>query len=572
MQLLMKREKIKKHKITTSELRDCWSLIRPWWVSEEKWVARGLFLLVFALDLSIVRIGAWLANWNESFFNAFQNYNLDDVWKLLFEALLIALTGITVEASRTWFYQTLQMKWRKWVTDVYLDGWMKGRVFHRIESNHEIDNADQRISEDLKQMVELSLHLSLGFFANLFKLVTFSIIIWNISGTLSFAIWGVQVNIPGYMLWVSIVYALIASIFMEKRGREMVSVEYEQQQRESDFRFMMMRIRENSSEIAISNGEDSEKSALKRYFSRIENNWDFIKRYTKRITVIEKGYTEFGILLAYLMIIPRYFAHQIQLGSIMKLTMSFTNVRVGFAWFVFQYKRLTSLRSMCRRLAELYVCMNADYDTSIDFTSNDEDCIKVDNLEIALSDGTLITKVDHLKIVPGSRWLIKGHSGAGKTTFLKAISGIWQYGSGTISLPQKNLMFLPQVSYLPIGNLKTALCYPNPPEQFANEDCIRVLKECRLEQYLDSLETDDLSWNRKLSPGEKQRLAFARCILLKPDYLFLDEATSAMDPELEGNVFKVLTDRLKDTAIISVAHRESMNVYHDNILNILGHK
>lgn len=568
----MKREKIKKHKITTSELRDCWSLIRPWWVSEEKWVARGLFLLVFALDLSIVRIGAWLANWNESFFNAFQNYNLDDVWKLLFEALLIALTGITVEASRTWFYQTLQMKWRKWVTDVYLDGWMKGRVFHRIESNHEIDNADQRISEDLKQMVELSLHLSLGFFANLFKLVTFSIIIWNISGTLSFAIWGVQVNIPGYMLWVSIVYALIASIFMEKRGREMVSVEYEQQQRESDFRFMMMRIRENSSEIAISNGEDSEKSALKRYFSRIENNWDFIKRYTKRITVIEKGYTEFGILLAYLMIIPRYFAHQIQLGSIMKLTMSFTNVRVGFAWFVFQYKRLTSLRSMCRRLAELYVCMNADYDTSIDFTSNDEDCIKVDNLEIALSDGTLITKVDHLKIVPGSRWLIKGHSGAGKTTFLKAISGIWQYGSGTISLPQKNLMFLPQVSYLPIGNLKTALCYPNPPEQFANEDCIRVLKECRLEQYVDSLETDDLSWNRKLSPGEKQRLAFARCILLKPDYLFLDEATSAMDPELEGNVFKVLTDRLKDAAIISVAHRESMNVYHDNILNILGHK
>ena len=568
----MKGEKIKKHKITTSELRDCWSLIKPWWVSEEKWVARGLFLLVFALDLSIVRIGAWLANWNESFFNAFQNYNLDDVWKLLFEALLIALTGITVEASRTWFYQTLQMKWRKWVTDVYLDGWMKGRVFHRIESNHEIDNADQRISEDLKQMVELSLHLSLGFFANLFKLVTFSIIIWNISGTLSFAIWGVQINIPGYMLWVSIAYALVASIFMEKRGREMVSVEYEQQQRESDFRFMMMRIRENSSEIAISNGEDSEKSTLKKYFSRIESNWDFIKRYTKRITVIEKGYTEFGILLAYLMIIPRYFAHQIQLGSIMKLTMSFTNVRVGFAWFVFQYKRLTSLRSMCRRLAELHVCMNADYECNIDFTSNPEDSIKVDNLEIVLADGTQITKVDHLEIVPGSRWLIKGPSGAGKTTFLKAISGIWQYGSGTISLPEKSLMFLPQISYLPIGNLKTALCYPNPPEQFADEDCIRVLKDCGLEQYVGSLETDDQSWNKKLSPGEKQRLAFARCILLKPDYLFLDEATSSMDPQLEAQVFKILTERLKDTAIISVAHRESMNDYHDNVLNILSHK
>lgn len=566
----MKVKKNNKQKITASELRDCWQLIRPWWVSEEKWVARGLFLLVFALDFGIVGIGAWLANWNENFFNAFAAYDINLVWKLLFEALVIAVCTIVAEAMRTWFYQTLQMKWRKWVTDVYLDGWMKDRVFHRIESNHEIDNADQRISEDLKQMVDLTLHLSLGFFANLFKLVTFSIIIWNISGTLSFAIWGIQINIPGYMLWVSIAYALIASIFMEKRGREMVSVEYEQQQKESDFRFMMMRIRENSSEIAISHGEESEKSMLKNYFSRIESNWDFIKRYTRRITVIEKGYTEFGILLAYLLIIPRYFTKQIQIGSIMKLTMSFTNVRVGFAWFIFQYKRLASLRSMCRRLSELYVCINADYDTSIDFTSNKDNCIRVDNLKITLANGTLITKVDYLKVLPGSRWLIKGPSGAGKTTFLKALSGIWQYGTGTISLPDKNLIFLPQMSYLPISNLKSALCYPQSPDEFTNEICIRALRICRLEQYTDALEAEDLTWNKKLSPGEKQRIAFARCILLKPDYLFLDEATSAMDSELEEYIFRTITEELKNTAIVSIAHRESMNIYHDNTLNIIS--
>ena len=568
----MKVKKNNKQKITASELRDCWQLIRPWWVSEEKWVARGLFLLVFALDFGIVGIGAWLANWNESFFNAFASYDIKAVWKLLLVALVIAICAISAEALRTWLYQTLQMKWRKWITDVYLNGWMESRTFHRIESNHEIDNADQRISEDLKQMVELTLHLSLGFFANLFKLVTFSVIIWKLSGDLSFAIWGVEISIPGYMLWISVIYALVASIIMEKRGRQMVSVEYEQQLRESDFRFMMMRIRENSAEIAISNGEEAEKSTLKKYFSRIESNWDFIKRYTKRITVIEKGYTEFGILLSYLLIIPRYFAHQVQIGSIMKLTMSFTNVRVGFAWFVFQYKRLTSLRSMCRRLSELYVCMKTDYESSIDFKHNHENCIEVNNLKIALSDGRLITKVDYLKIKPGSRWLITGRSGAGKSTFLKAISGIWQYGSGTISIPEKHLMFLPQEPYMPIGNLKSAICYPNDPEDFADEDCINVLNECRLEQYAASLREDDITWNKKLSPGDKQRLAFARCILLKPDYLFLDEATSAMDSELEEDVFTYLLAKLKDTAIISIAHRDSMSLYHDNVMNISGRK
>lgn len=566
----MKSGKNRNRKITTSELRDCWKLIKPWWVSEEKWVARGLFLLVFALDMGIVAIGTWLTYWNKNFFNAFSEYNIDEVFRLLLQALLIAACGISAEALRTWFYQTLQIRWRKWVTDVYLNGWLKNNAFYRIESRRDVDNADQRISEDLKQMVDLTLHLGLGFFANLVKLVTFSAIIWRISGTLTFVFFGLDVNIPGYMLWVSIAYALIASLIMEKRGRQMVAVEYEQQLRESDFRFMMMRIRENSDQIAISHGEDVEKSLLKRYFSRIEYNWNYIKKYTRRITVIEKGYTELGVLLAYLLIIPRYFARQITLGSIMQLTMSFTNVRVGFAWFVFQYKRLTSLRSMCRRLSELYTCINADYSSSIDFKSNHENAIIVENLMIFLSDGSLVTKVNNLNIVPGSRWLIKGPSGAGKTTFLKALAGIWQYGSGSISIPDKQLMFLPQEPYMPGGDLKTALCYPFSPDDFSSASCCDVLQKCRLEQFVPVLEADEQTWGKKLSPGEKQRLAFARCILLKPDYLFLDEATSAMDSELEDDMFRTMLKELDTTAIISVAHRQSMEKYHNNILNITG--
>lgn len=555
-------------KLSKSEFRDCWQLIKPWWVSEEKWKARRLFLLVFLLDMSIVAIGAWLTYWNKNFFNAFTNYDLSLVWSLMFEALIIAVLGISAEAMRTWFYQTLQMNWRRWFTDVYLKQWLTNSSFYRIEHNQSIDNTDQRISEDLKDMTEMALHLSLGFFSNLVNLITFSIIIWEISGTLSFVLFGLQINIPGYMLWVSVIYALLASVFLEKRGKKMVAVEYEQQLRESDFRFQMMRIRENSAQIAISNGGKSEEWLLKRLFSKIESNWEYYKRYTKRITIIEKGYTEFGILLAYLVIIPRYFAREITLGSIMQLTMSFTKVRVGFAWFVFQYKRLTSLRAMCHRLSELYHQININVTSDIVFDKNKDGALRVRNLKLSLITGKIITKVDKLDIEQGSRWLIRGDSGAGKTTFMKALAGIWQYGEGKISLPDCNMLFLPQESYMPLGTLRTALCYPKPIESFSDTDCCEVLNKCGLKQYISHLDDDDVLWNKKMSPGEKQRLAFARTLLLRPDYLFMDEATSALDNKMEKELFVRLLEELPNTTIISVAHRLTIDKFHNHILEI----
>ena len=555
-------------RLSRTELRNCWELIKPWWVSEERWQARGLFLLVFLFDMAIVGVGAWLSYWNKNFFNAFAAYDKPLVWKLMFEALLIALSGITAEVARTWFYQTLQIKWRKWLTDVYLKQWLNGTAFYRVESNHQIDNADQRIAEDIRDMTELALHLSLGFFSNLVKVVTFSIIIWGMSGAATIALGSLNITIPGYMLWVSIIYALVSSIVLEKWGKKIVEVEYEQQLRESDFRFQLMRIRENSAEIAISKGNDTEKQILNNRFRKIEINWEAFKRYTRRITGFEKGYTEFGILLAYLMIIPRYFARQIAIGSIMQLTMAFTNVRVGFAWFVFQYKRLTSLRSMARRLSELHFYLNLDVSQNIAFGDSDDGVLRVKDLKMFLSDGKVVNKVDELAIEPGSHWLIKGDSGAGKTTFLKVLSGIWQYGQGEVHLPKGNLLFLPQVPYLPLGTLRLSLCYPEPPEHFSDEQCRRAMSLCELPQYADHLDDNDSTWYRKLSPGEKQRLAFARVLLIRPDYLFMDEATSAMDSGLEQRMFEMLLRELSGITLVSVAHRPSLEQYHDHILTI----
>ena len=565
---MYKKNVYKERSFGFSELKESWYLIKPWWVSEEKWQARFLFLSVFLLDMGIVGIGVWLTDWNKRFFNAFADYAIDSVWILLVEFLLIIIAGIITEASRVYLYQTMQMKWRKWITNVYLQQWLHGSTFHSIELMHTIDNADQRISEDLKNMVDLCLHLTLGFFSNIVTLITYSIIIWGLSGTLSFTIGSLPVNIPGYMLWVSIIYALVASIVMEKTGSKMVNVEYEQQLRESDFRFSMMRIRENSSQIAISHAGEIERGILKRLFYGIENNWDYFKRFTRRITMVEKGYTEFGVLLAYLVIIPRYFARQITLGSIMQLTMSFTRVRVGFAWFVFQYKRLVSLRSICFRLIELAHFFSMDTSHNIEFYKTQNGSIKVENLNLSLNGGRSIVNVRELTINKGARLMIRGGSGTGKTSLLKAISGIWLHGSGRIGLPSGHMIFLPQEPYLPLGNLATALCYPLSQESFSEEDCKGALAMCGLQQYQNNLYDDDLTWSKKLSPGEKQRLAFARCILIKPYYLFMDESTSALDQEMENKLFGILLDNLTETTIVSVAHRRSLDKYHNTFFDL----
>lgn len=552
-----------------SRWRSAWRVISPWWKSEEKWLARGLYLLVALLDFSSVGLAAWVTYWKKYFFDAFTEYDLKHVWILIGVALIISALTVFASTLRTWLCQTLEIRWRRWITDVYSKKWLSDSIFYRIEMLGGIDNADQRISQDLKDMVNQTLDLSLGFIKNLVTLVSFSIIIWNMSGAFSLVLGGWTLRIPGYMLWASIIYALAASLVIEKFSRKMVSTEYEQQLRDADFRFLMMRIRENSAQIALSKGGSAEHVTSKSLFQRIEKNWKLFRLFTARINIIENGYTELGVILSYILIIPRYFAREISLGSIMQLTMSFTNVRVGFAWFVYKYKKLATLRSMFRRLAELDSAMSKPVqEPALYRRSSNDDAIHIRGLQLYYPSGAPMCSVPDIDIKPGDRLVVKGPSGTGKTTFLKAIAGIWPHGQGSIRVPKTEMMFFPQESYLPLSTLKGVMTYPNPANSVSDTRCCELLSICSLERYIPELNQEGLLWSRRLSPGEKQRLAFARALLLRPSFLFLDEATSAMDTVLEKHMMETLVAALPDTAIVSIAHRPSLEQYHDKSLYI----
>lgn len=551
-----------------SNFKAAWQVISPWWKSNEKWFAIGLYALVLSLDLCSVGLAAWVTYWKKDFFDAFTEYQLSRVWLLIGVALIISTLTVLADAARTWFCQTLEIRWRRWITDVYCKEWLSDSVFHRIEMHGNIDNADQRISQDLKDMVNLTLDLSLGFIKNLVSLVSFSIIIWNMSGAFALVLGGWTLKIPGYMLWASILYALVASLVIEKFSNKMVATEYEQQLRDADFRFLMMRIRENSVQIAISGGEKVERKTSDSLFKRIEKNWRLFRIFTARINIIENGYTELGVIISYILIIPRYFAREITMGSIMQLTMSFTNVRVGFAWFVYKYKKLATLRSMLRRLAELKEAMNETDEVSgiSRQVVKGSTTIQIRNLKLFYPDGHDMCTVGDLNIRIGERWLVKGLSGTGKSTFFKALAGLWPYGSGSIRVPDSNMMFFPQESYIPLSGLKCVLTYPNDPDTISDRRCVELLRICKLECYIPDLDNQELLWSKRLSPGEKQRVSFVRALIQRPSFLFMDEATSAMDADLEESLMETLIAALPDSAIVSIAHRSSLEKYHDRII------
>jgi putative ATP-binding cassette transporter len=555
-----------------------WSLIKPYWVSEEWKIAWGLLVAIVAINLAIVAFNVWFNQWYAKFYNALQGKQTGQFASLLQTFTILAFIFVALAVYRVYLSQMLEFRWRQWLTDRFLQNWLGSRTFYQIERDRLTDNPDQRISDDLQSFATTTLSLSLGLLSTVVTLFSFITILWTIAGPLTLHLGGNTWTVPGYMVWAAAIYAVGGSYIMHKVGHPLVSINYQQQRVEADFRFGLIRVRENAEQIALYDGMSTEVANAKLTFARIRDNWWRIMKYTRRLNFAQNFYLQAAVIFPLALAAPKYFAGAFAFGVLMQISDAFSTVSNSLSWFINNYGALVQWRATVNRLREFRRVMGsvhlkesvspATERGGINLHYVDADTLTTRGLVLALPNGAPLARIADLSIAPGTRWLVQGPSGAGKSTLLRAFAGLWPFGDGAIDAPVgARMMFLPQQSYMPIGTLKAALTYPAPADAFSDDDCREALTACRLHAYTTRL-AESGHWARMLSPGEQQRLAAARVLLHKPDLVFLDEATSALDIDNEARIYRLLNERLPKTAIVSVAHRESVAALYPNVIEI----
>lgn len=559
---------------TRAFTRDLWALTRPYWFSEERWVARGLLAVIVGLNLALVYLNVLFNEWNNLFYNALQNHDVGAFWHQLFRFSWLAALFIAVAVYRLYLNQMLQIRWRRWLTERLLGEWLGNQTYYRLQfSQRWTDNPDQRIADDLQLFVASTLSLSLGLLSSTVTLVSFLGILWALSGPLSFALGGHQIMIPGYMVWAAVLYAVVGSWLTHVIGRPLTKLNFDQQRFEADFRFSLVRFRENAEGIALYGGEDDEHRAFAERFAHVVKNWWGIMRQQKSLTWFTSGYGQLAIIFPIVVAAPRYFAKTIQLGGLMQTASAFGQVQDALSWFINVYPSIAEWRATVTRLTSFRNAMveagAAASTSALARAETAEPALAVEGVELSLPQdpaGTLV-RAD-LRIDQGEHVLITGPSGSGKSTLFRAFAGLWPFGRGTIRLPGRDhMLFLPQKPYLPIASLRNVVSYPSAPERFGDDEIRRVLDLCRLGQLTTELD-EKQHWANRLSPGEQQRVAIARALLHRPSWLFLDEATSAMDPEMEAAMYRLLRAELPRSTVVSIGHHGTLAAYHDRHLSI----
>lgn len=561
--------------INRNLIRRVWTLTREYWFSQEKWMARGLLAVIVTLNLTHVYILVLITDWYNTFYNIIQNYEKDKFFGSLGEFGILATANIIVVVYQLYLRQMLEIKWRRWMTDRYLNTWLDDQNFYRMQLfDRRTDNPDQRISEDLRLFASTTLGLSLGLLKAVVTLGSFVFILWNLSGPLAIPLGFTTLSIPGYLVWFALGYAVVGTWLTHKIGRPLIGLNFDQQRFEADFRFSLVRLRENSESVAFYRGEEQEHSGFGRRFGRVVHNFRQLMQRQKQLTWFTAGYSQFAIIFPFLVAAPRYFAGEIKLGGLMQISSAFGRVQDALSFFVDSYTQLAEWRAVVNRLTGFIENMEsvseaaAATEGGIKVQGYSGTAFRVQDLDVYLPNGdTLLSKVN-IELNAGDTLLVNGPSGAGKSTLMRAFAGLWPFGNGTIDIPkQQKTMFVPQKAYLPLGTLREVLLYPDASQNIPESEIKEVMSECRLEWLNDELERVE-DWSHVLSLGEQQRIAFARVLLQRPQWLFLDEATSALDEATEKLLYKLVREKLKGTTIVSVGHRSTLNAFHNIKLTI----
>ena len=571
-------------------LRQVAHLSAPYFArSEEKWKARGLLAAIIALNLGAVYMLVQINEWNRTFYDALQNKDAAVFWTQLGRFTYLAMIFIAIAVYRFYLTQLLQLRWRAWMTRDLMHRWLTNHAFYRMElarysgpapeeqagsglpvpGQRAPDNPDQRLQEDAAQFTAQTVGLSMGFLNAVVTLASFVGILWGLSGSFSFSVGGSAFVIPGFMVWMALLYCTVGSVLTHFIGRPLIGLNFEQQRREANYRHNLVRVREYSESIALDHGEAVEGRNLDTRFSAVLANYLKLINKQKQLVGFTNLFGQAAVVFPFIVAAPRFFSGAIQLGELMQISSAFDRVQGALSWFVDNYDSLAAWRATTDRITsfeESFAALQSG-DLAREGNPASDDQIAVDDLELALPGGVALLGAHSLSLKAGDSLLLKGPSGSGKSTLFRALAGIWPWAKGRLRLPadfDARAMFLPQRPYFPNDSLRTALAYPEPADRYPDAALQQALRDALLPDLVDQLDRPD-SWGQKLSGGEQQRLAIARAFLKQPRWLFVDEATSALDEQAEAVLYERLQAMVKTAsgAMVSIAHRSTVAGFHE---------
>lgn len=563
----------------TTFVRDLWALLQPYWKSEERGRAWLLLLANIGLILVTVYVTVLFNQWYNAFYNALQAKAQAEFFHQLGRFCVLAAIYILIAVYRIYLNQMLQIRWRRWLTDRYLSDWLRDRNYYRMQlKDAGTDNPDQRIAEDFRLFVDESLSLGLGFLNAAVTLGSFVAILWSLSGSLEIPLGGTTYVIYGYMVWVAIVYAIAGTWLTHKIGKPLILLNFNQQKYEADFRYNLVRFRENCEGVALYRGEEDELRGFRARFNAVFENWWAIMKRQKLLTFLTAGYSQAAVIFPFVVGAPRFFSGAIQLGGLVQISNSFGQVQGALSWFIDAYTNFASWKASVDRLISFHNAVvraqeenRAGLGLARVADEKNTDLV-ASNLELELPTGRMLLAGINITVESGDHLLIIGPSGSGKSTLFRAIAGIWPFGAGQVRLPcDFRALFLPQRPYFPLGTLRQMVTYPGAPDTFTDAQVRAALEATDLGGLTERLD-EQQNWAQQLSGGEQQRVAIARALLHRPGWLFLDEATSALDEPSQAQMYQLIRDSLKDTTIISIAHRNALADFHGKVLDLAPSK
>jgi len=555
-----------------------WQLARPFWVSDQRVAAWLLLTLIAVIHLLLVAIAVLLTYWQRAFFNSLENkawseflqllfswhYSVDEGFMPGFGLILVFFVLLTVYAL--YLKQLLHIRWRSWSTQDLQARWLANQAYYRMTQDAAtMDNPDQRIAEDIDLFVDKSLTLGFGLLTAIVSLISFVILLWSLSKDIN----PLGLPIPGNLVWIALVYAAIGTVVTHWLGRRLIGLNFSKQKAEANFRFALVRLRENAESVAFFKGEPSEEQHLNTLFGTVVTNWRHIMIVTKRVTFFTASYTQAALVFPLAMAAPAYFAGRVPLGSVFQTANAFVQVQVALSWIVDNYAEIAELGATVNRLHGFQSAVDA-YQRPLDAINihcAPSKQLTVSNLCLSLPNGQTILEPSDFSITLGERVLIAGASGSGKSTLMRALAGLWPHGSGEARIPKGRKMFIPQRPYVPDGTLRRALCYPLPEHQYSESQLNDALCALGLDALQFELDKHQ-NWSTSLSLGEVQRLAIVRALLFKPQWLFLDEATASLDAKAQSLMYEQLLERLPDASLFSIAHRQELGIYHQRVLTL----